>query len=221
MSPIRPHTPPEWWNENLYDFLEHATLDAWFWEFMRRKALLKLLGDGCVDAMNPNPDKERISPNFWDFFNCWTYSVCPERDNQRHQFFVPSAVDLYPREGWSENFRGQQYQLSGILEHEYAKISIDLKRRDKVILRDFKAVLANIRENHPEPRRINPRFGNWYDNKILMVWDLKQQGASYAWIGHYLFEDCSETSRQSAINALQSAKNQIERGGFKQILNLL
>jgi len=224
MSPMREHTPPEWWDESLYDFMQNVSLDAWVWEFMRRNMLQKLFQKLSrtqgIDAMNPNPDFEEIGYDFIDLYNNYTHPDRRGNNNQRNQFWVIPAV-LQKGAGWPENFDGQQFQLSRYFDREYIDLVIDVKRQDEVIMKDFKELLARIRERHREPRKIRLRTKDWYDNKILAVWDLKQQGASYAWIGERLFRSNKTNLTQTAKNAYKVARDKIDKEGWKKLANLL
>jgi hypothetical protein len=167
--------PPDWWNQNLYSFVQTMPPEGWFWEFMRRARLLKILEGAPVDAMNPNPNTRILSADDAGYYKSWPWY----RENDRFPAFLPPAV--FPPSGWPRGFHGQQYRTYDPLaiqqqsnEGRIIKVRVDLNRRDSVIKRDFSACLESMRDKHPEPKRMNPRLSNWPDMHILEVWDLHQ-----------------------------------------------
>jgi hypothetical protein len=183
--PREPIPPPDWWNRNLYCFVQAMSPEGWVWEFMRRARLLQVLSkrnskpNVHVDAMNPDPDTESLSGHYLNYYNSWYWYF--ER-NSRPVFLPPAAL---PPEGWPRGFQGQQYRIHPIPDADpdikqkrpkqhFISIGVDLNRRDSVIKRDFNEILRSERAQHPEPRRRNPRFSNWPNMQILEVWDLRQ-----------------------------------------------
>lgn len=51
---------PSWWEPSLYDFLNSMPAEGWVWEFYRRAVLKENLGQLPVEAMNPDPDLEKV-----------------------------------------------------------------------------------------------------------------------------------------------------------------
>ncbi|MBU4563639.1 MAG: hypothetical protein KKE29_02865, partial [Proteobacteria bacterium] len=145
--------PPNWWSPSLYDFVTDMSLEGWIWEFMRRARLLKALGGEPVDAMNPDPETDNLGGDYIRFYSNYSQIQIDER------VFLPRSVNQVGR--WPEGFHGQQYRIDDADLRILKKITIDLNRSDRMIIRDFKAALNRMRESHEEPKRVNPRINDW------------------------------------------------------------
>lgn len=98
MSRKGPVKPPDWWNESLYDFLKDMPLEGWIWEFYRRAVLKENLGDLPVDAMNPEPDLERVLAKipYPEMLKGWELSIVEEEDLESdNPILAPFNWDLY------------------------------------------------------------------------------------------------------------------------------
>jgi len=206
--PREPIRPPAWWSPNLYSFSQTIPQEGWIWEFMRRARLLRILRNIPVDAMNPRPDRRRLSPDYWNYYKSWSWY----QERNAKPIFLPPAA--FPSSGWPRGFRGQQYRISDPIvirqepvERQIISVKVNLSRRDSTILRDFNIILESMRTQHPEPPRMNPRFSNWPDMHILEVWDLRQFRVSWRDIA-------SEFNRslQSVRNAYKTAHTFIDEG---------
>jgi len=211
-SPRDRSTPPNWWNISLYTFItEDFTLEGWVWEFMRRDRLREVLGDRPVDAMNPNPDLEIIEdPFYWNYYKPANHIYWDTVE--KAPYFLPPAVNIPER--WPPGFSGQQYRLEDDELRNYIKINIDINRRDKVLLKDFKVILSLLRQDNPEPSHINPRTTNWIDQHILQVWDLRQFNIKWRRIAELVGFNVTGYDNSSLIqrarNAITTARNYID-----------
>jgi hypothetical protein len=223
--PKEPIRPPEWWNQNLYSFVQAMPPAGWVWEFMRRACLQNLLPNIPVDAMNPNPDMKRLSPDWWNCYKTWFWY---QDKGRQPPVFLPPAVS--PSVGWPKGFHGQQYQTNHLkfvqekqLERRVIGVKINMNRRDSAIKRDFNALLISARTQQPEPgRRMNPRFSNWPDMHILEVWDLRQFKVSWRNIALEFYRSNSRNSiqvsdLQSVRNAYNAAKSNIDDGDWLEL----
>lgn len=208
--------PPSWWSIDLYSFINDGfPLEGWVWEFMRRARLQEVLRDRPVDAMNPEPDLESINPDFWNLFKPWNH----EKWSHKSPTFLPPAAAIPGR--WPKSSAGQQYGIEDQDLKEFVSVTIDLSRRDSVILRDFKAVLKELRREVPSPEKVQPRTEDWLYNNILAVWDLRQYGISWFNIAKILDLRNLDEDRYGAIVAIRNSYNSamlyVEKGGWQKL----
>jgi hypothetical protein len=195
-------TPPDWWNPSLYSFVTvDFPLEGWVWEFMRRDRLLEVLGDRPVDAMNPTPDLESIeNGNYWTYYKPYNHALWQRMG--KAPYFVPPAANISGR--FPIGFTGQQYRIEDDALRHLIKISIDINRRDKVILRDFTNNLSLLRNEFPEPPPMRPKPEVWFANRIFQVWDLYQFNVTWPAIAD-LFGFSS--SPHDSVYGIQKARN--------------
>jgi hypothetical protein len=203
--------PPSWWSVDLYSFVnDDFPLNGWVWEFMRRARLQEVLGDRPVDAMNPKPDLDSIKPNYWDLYKPWNHS----KWSHKSPIFLPPAVAL-PGE-WPKGFAGQRHRIGDKDLKQFVEMTIDINRIDSVIIRDFKAILKDLRIENPAPQPIRPNTKAWASSHILEVWDLRQYQLYWVKIaesvGVELLEEDKEGAIQFVRNAFNIAHRHIEGG---------
>jgi hypothetical protein len=212
--------PPDWWSLSLYSFVtEDLPLPAWVWEFMRRDRLREVLGGRPVDAMNPNPDLGFIEDSHYR--NYYKPANHPYWDKiGKGPYYLPPAVNISGQ--WPLTFEGQQYRLEDVELSHWVTISIDINRRDTVIRKDFESILDLLRNEHPQPSGVLPKPTNWFDNKILQVWDLRQFHVSWSRIANLSglsapTLDTREAAIQKARNSFTTATNYIDDAGWKEL----
>jgi hypothetical protein len=222
------HSPPEWWSVNLYDYLKDLSLDGWVWEFMRRARLKTLRPKRPVDVMKPGGEK-KISR--WSDY----YKSGLNISKQGTFLFAPSAVlwEGITHGGWYRRsfhnvddfeIEDETIARNRRLEDQWVNISINLKRRDAVILQDLKRAMNKARKEFPMPRRETPRRSNWSDNQILQVWDLREFKVPWGQIvdlpGMFENKDREHPQSdvtQSARNAYNTACRLIEKRGWQRL----
>jgi hypothetical protein len=219
-SPREMANPPDWWNLSLYSFVtENFPLNAWVWEFMRRDSLREVLRDRPVDAMNPEPNLDIIEDAmYWNYYKPANHQFW--EIIQKAPYFLPPAVNISGR--WPIGFEGQQYRLEDIEISRWVGVTIDINRRDTVIKKDFESILEFLRSEYPEPSRVLRKPTNWYDNKILQVWDLRQFHVSWSKTAELVelwdpTHDTRETAIQKARNSMKTATDYIDDGGWKKL----
>jgi hypothetical protein len=225
---VKKPSPPEWWSPTLYDYLKDLPLDGWVWEFMRRARLKMLRPRRHVDAMKPGGEKK---------LSRWSDYYIPglKIPKEGKFLFAPSAVYWkgITHGGWYrpsphnvDDFEVED-ETSGRdprLEDQWVDIRINLKRRDAVILQDFKSALSRARKTFREPRRVNPRDDDWIQNQILEVWDLREFKVPWKQIVDLpgMFENKARDHPeydviQSARNAYSTARRLIEERGWQRL----
>jgi len=207
---------PDWWSLSLYSFInEEFPLEGWVWEFMRRTRLREMLEDRPVDAMNPNPDLDSISPDFLNYYRPWNHSIW----NQKSPTFLPPAAILPGR--WPRGFAGQQYRTADEDERRMITVKIDINRRNSSILRDFRMILEDLRRETREPERVSPRTVDWVPNNILGVWDLRQFNVSWLSTARAVDigrpDEDTRAAIQAARNSYNTARNYIEDGRWQDL----
>jgi hypothetical protein len=223
---VKKPSPPEWWTPTLYDYLKDLPLDGWVWEFMRRARLKMLRPRRPVDVMKPGAEKK---------LSRWShYYISGLNIPKRGQFlFAPSAVhwEGITHPGWCrgsfhnvDDFEVEDETLARDhrSEDQWLDIRINVKRRDAVILQDFKNALSKARKTFPEPRRVNPRDKDWIQNQILEVWDLREFKVPWKQIvdlpGMFENKDRNHPEYdvlQSARNAYNTARRLIDERGWQ------
>lgn len=210
--------PPDWWNMELYSFVTvDLPLPAWVWEFMRRDRLREVLAGRPVDAVNPNPDFGFIeNADYWNYYKPANHPYWD--DIGKGPYFLPPAVNISGQ--WPPTFEGQQYRLVDEGLHNYIKLNVDLNRRDKVIIRDLKRILRDLRDSDPEPSRTLPKNDTWFSQRILQVWDLREFNMSWSTIARLVwFENPQDNSIAitNVRNAYNTARDYIDYGNWKKL----
>ena len=194
--------PPDWWNRELYSFVTvDFPLEGWVWEFMRRDRLREVLGDRPVDSMHPTPDLESIeNGNYWNYYKPYNHPRWQRMG--KAPYFVPPSANISGRS--PIGFAGQQYNIEDDALRHLRQVSIDINRRDSVVLRDFTNILSLLRNEFPEPPPMRPKPENWFDNLILQVWDLYQFNVTWRAIAD-LFGFSSPP--HDSVYGIQKARN--------------
>jgi hypothetical protein len=122
---------------------------------------------------------------------------------------------------WPRGFAGQRYRIEDYDLKHFTKVTIDINRRDSVIIRDFKLVLEELRREVSAPAKVMPRIRDWLANHILAVWDLRQYNVSWFDIATVLGLGRPGESRagavQTARNSHETAKLYIEEGKWQSL----
>jgi hypothetical protein len=207
---------PTWWKVELYDYMENMPLLGWIWEFARRHRLLQL-GGKPVEAMKPSTAPGRHKVTSATFNETWPVI----QHGKMKPVFIQSSVwakELSTKIRLAElrvdGYEGTDFQMHWEdLAGRDTVLKVDLSRRDTVIRRDFEVVLARLRkEIRREPRRVNPRRGQWRLNRVIEAWDLRQWDVSYKGI-----EELLHLHQNSVNNALREARDKIDDMGWKKL----
>lgn len=211
MPTTRP-TLPSWWTPELYSFLRDMPIEGWVWEFMRRARLKEALGAGPVDAMNPNPDLNKIDPDCWNYYKSWNHPHW--RRIKKPPFLIPPAVNISGQ--WPAKYQGQQYRIDDEAGRNLFAVHVDLNRRDTRIISDFQEALIMLRKDLPERKRTSARIEDWHQSHILETWDLHEYAYAVSW--SEIVEELTLNSVQQARNSFNSAKNYIEKNKWKTLV---
>lgn len=185
---------PDWWYKELYDFTKNMPLEGWVWEFARRAALKEILKGAPVDAMNPDPDLSHMEDEAAENYYISWHQAIERFGYWGHQPFYRVPAVRFSR-GFPPDFRGQPIQIPSP-HGEWIDISINIKRRDTTIRKDFMGLLKLIRiqQKMPQPKQIKPRTTNW--TTPLMAWDLYQFGVPFLTIASLLDIHADPDSRE-------------------------
>jgi len=221
MSNGRRTEPPNWWSLDSYDYLSDLDLRGWIWEFMRRSILLQSDEVPIVDVMNPNPDLSVIRGLYQDLYNLCTDELWANR----FPIFFQRAVNIMG--DWPRGSNGQPFRIMN--EREFVKITVDLNRRDKVIVNDFKSLLEELRYEHPEPEQKKPRPEDWVNAFILQIWDLRQLRVIWPSIGNIFYNSRNQSilghhvsNREWSVrNAHYTDRRLIDHGDFNNLIDYI
>ena len=213
--------PPSWWRSELYSFIDDMQLEGWVWEFMRRSELKKILEGKPIDAMNPRPKLRHLNETDADYYYMpWPVAIRRYGGQLEQPFCRLRAVRF--RVDW----HGRGIQIPTPRGKWITDIAIDLNRRDRIIRRDFAALLnqTRIQEDIPQPKGIKPHVGNW--KNPLMVWDLYQYNLPLKTIADLLHIDPPAQAdpewRTLQINNYHDeAVRYIDEGGWEEFARFI
>ena len=187
---------------------------------MRRARLMQVLsGIRPVDAMNPNPNTEELDGGYLGYYRSSEW----HRERGTSPYYIPPAIHEMSK--WPRTFHGQQYRVRDdpldinppTLPHPYVTLRLDLNRRGQVIKREFEVLLADLRSQHPEPERINPRLSAWADMQLLQVWDLRQFKVSWTSVAQQLRGTRDRSAMETVRNANKTAQSFIDNGRWVEL----
>lgn len=195
---------PHWWHQDLYLYVsERISLRGWVWEFMRRYRIKQCVDQldepRSADVMNPIPHREDIPEELWKYYSCWN------NQNPPYQIYLPLAIqtDRLP----NQNIRSHAYEIGNQDTAEFIDMRIDINRRDRVLFREFKNCLKELRNDYPQPQDLRPRPDSWSRNMILEVWDLRQFNLSYVNIARALSIDALDSDPEGAKQYIRNSLN--------------
>ncbi len=147
-----------WWKPSLYKFLKKdSPLACWVWEFVRRAVLKENFGSTPVDAMNPNPDFDKVLPELATpkLENGWRLSIIEdEKVNPDNPKLDPLNWALYYNWGHPEWRHRKPLGIAAFISCDEANLS------SRYFGRQFKVTQKLIGKTWVEKRR------KWIDMRI-------------------------------------------------------
>ena len=211
---------PDWWNIHLYDYLKTMPLRGWVWEFMRRERLKNVLGVSPVNAMAPHRSNAEIQGPARLLYLTW------ENYYRSHEpVFIPPAVWHGKR---SQLIYGALHRIDGYELEDYSwvwdhiprkeiDLTIDLRRKDEVLISDFRTCLERLRKDHGRSKETCcPRTSAWVSSNMLQIWDLKDYGIATSKIAELVITKCVNPLAKDK-NAYKSAKISIDTKKWQKV----
>ena len=182
-----------------------------------------------IEDEDMEPEVVQLASENWDLYYHWGHE---EWKRKKPISLAPSVLcdDVQQLSPWFGRRYSVRRKLIGKtwLQKSFSAAWVDMRvdtgRFDAAIMRDFKAVLTELRstyrKKYPRPKRVAPAPEKWKKNCILQVWDLREFNVPWQAIYELLLKTRArhrEDKRRPGRIAYDTAVKYIEKGEWENL----